>query len=826
MFRPVAVLMAGLAIAAWEGGRVRAAGPQQASSERPSPQASYRAVLDRYCVTCHNERMRTAGLTLDTLSLSTVSADAEVWETVLRKLHSGAMPPLGRPRPEPSTISGLMSWLMTEIDSAAAARPNPGRTESLHRLNRAEYRNAIRDLLALDVDVTALLPADLATQGFDNIAEGLSISPALLDAYLSAARKLSWLALSLPPVAAVVETQHVPTGLDQDTYVSEHLPFGSRGGFTLRHYFPVDGEYEIQIGLRRQEYDYIVGLAEPHLLEARVDGERVGRFTIGGPHGTPAPLSFVGNLTGGDEWELYNLRMDEDLRIRFRTTAGSHQVGVAFAESLNVLESVVQPFQRDFRNAGIGDDAYLWNPAVDSVSIGGPYEVEGPGDSASRRRILVCRPTRPADEEPCATTIISTLARRAFRGPVAEKDIQTLLGFYRQGHAEDGFDAGIQFALERILADPRFLLRVEVDPTDRPAGSIYYLSDLELASRLSFFLWSSIPDDELLDAATRGELKDPAVLGRHTQRMLADARSKALIDNFIGQWLELRNLQDATPDRRLFPEYTDNLREAFRRETELFVESQLREDRTVLDLLASDYTFLNEQLAQHYGIPGVYGHYFRRVTFDRNSPRGGLLGHASVLTVTSYPNRTSPVLRGKWLLENVLGTPPPPPPANIPPLEDRGENDRPASVRERLEQHRENPVCATCHSQIDPLGFALENFDAVGGWRATDEGTPIDASAVMADGTQVQGPAGLRQFLLSRPERFVETVTEKLLAYALGRSLRYYDMPAVRKIVRDAEATDYRWSSLVAGIVNSTPFQMRRSRAADSVPVAATSVRP
>ena len=776
----------------------------QVSPAEPSP---LRPVLNRYCVGCHNDRLRTAGLSLQALDAVHVAESAEVWEKVIRKVRSGAMPPPGRPRPDPPVVENVLAWLETELDGAAALDPDPGRTDSVHRLNRAEYQNAIRDLLALDVDVTSLLPADSADEhGFDNIANMLSVSPTLLDRYLSAARKLSRLAVGLPPRAPTIEEYRV--WLDQDGYLGEDLPFGSRGGAAIRHRFPVDGEYVIQVRLYRQLFDVIIGLGSPHEVEIRVDGERVLSSVIGGEEtGGAPPAGFVGDIFGNPAWEEYARNADAGLEVRFQAQAGSRLVTVSFlGRPTEVEDGVPHPPAYPER-----DESLESNPWVHTVAIRGPYEVSGPGDTPSRRKIFTCRPTQPREEQPCAERILTALAGEAYRRPATGREVRTLLRFYEEGRRDGTFDDGVQFALERLLADPKFLLRIEREPVDLAPGTVYAVSDLDLAARLSFFLWSSIPDPELLGLAARGELGTPDELDRQVRRMLADDRSKALVDNFVGQWLLLRNLPSAAPDPNAFPDFDENLREAFERETRLFVESAFREDRSVVDLLRANYTFMNERLARHYGVPNVYGSHFRRVTFGGDEPRGGLLGQGSFLTVTSYPNRTSPVLRGRWVLESLLGTPPPSPPADVPGLPDRGEDGRPASVRERLERHRENPACATCHAPMDPLGFALENFDAVGGWRDAEDGTPVDNSAVMPDGTEFRGPAGLRTFLVSQHRQFVGAMTEKLLAYALGRRLEYYDSPTVRGIVREAAASDYRLSAIILGIVRSPAFQMRRA---------------
>jgi mono/diheme cytochrome c family protein len=768
-----------------------------------------RAVLDRYCISCHNEKLKTAGLALDTLDLETVGANAATWERVILKLRAETMPPVGRPRPDEATYRRVASWLEDRVDRAAALRPDPGRTEAFHRLNRAEYQNAIRDLLALDVDVSALVPADNTFEhGFDNNADSLSVSPDLSSRYLSAARKLSRLAVGLAPAGPVVETYKVHPNLLQEERLSEDLPFGSRGGIAIRHYFPVDGEYVLRIRLHRNFSDYILGFSTPHDLEVRLDRTLVKRFSVGGEaKGKMAPLSFSGNIAGDPEWEYYMNTGDAGLEVRFPAKAGSHLVGVSFGRKMLYTDGVLQPRQRGYGR--FVDEQFDGLAAVEQVAIGGPYNVTGPGDTASRRQIFVCQ---PSEGEACARKIVGRLAKRAYRRPVSSSELDTLLSFYRRGREEAGFDAGIQFALERLLVDPDFLFRIERDPSNVPAGSAYRIDDVALASRLSFFLWSSIPDEELLDVAIAGRLRQPRELERQVQRMLADRRSRALIDNFASQWLRLRNLRDQERESSEYPEFDENLREAFRRETELFVETTFRDDRSIVELLSANYTFVNERLARHYGIPGVYGNRFRRVEFDRDDPRGGLLGQGSLLTLTSHSNRTSPVLRGKWLLESILGAPPPEPPADVPGLPDRGEGGKPASVRERLELHRRNPVCASCHAPMDPLGFALENFDAIGTWRRVSEaGTPIDATGTLPNGVKFEGPAGLRTVLLRQKEQFAATVTSKLLAYAIGRGLQDTDRPTVRAVVRDAAPADYRWSSIVLGIVKSLPFQMRKS---------------
>jgi mono/diheme cytochrome c family protein len=798
----------------------------QTSPAQGSAAAPNQEFLTRNCVACHSQRLQTAGLALDTIDVSQIGADAGKWENVVRKLRTGSMPPVGRPRPDAAQALAFVTALESALDRAAESRVNPGRP-AVHRLNRAEYANAIRDLLGIEVEVRTLLPADDADEhGFDNIADVLSVSPALLDRYMSAAKKVTRQALGRPLPGPAIQTYNVPRLLVQNARLSEDLPFGSRGGIAVRHAFPVDGEYSIKIKLQTNLYDYIRGLGRPHRLEVRVDGARVAEFVVGGEdHGSPAPASFAGAIFGNPAWEKYAHDADANLEARFTTKAGTRLVGVTFVdESSAVPEGVLQPRQVSYPLAI--DEMLLGDAAVENFALGGPFAGGSAGDTPSRRRILTCTPGSNANARGCARSILSALARRAYRRPVTSADVDGLLTFYDAGRRDDaeggpglsgveGFEAGIQRALERLLVDPEFLFRVEQDPAGAAPGSVYRVSDLELASRLSFFLWSSIPDDELLEVASRKRLSERGILQQQVRRLYGDPRARrALVENFAGQWLELRNIREHTPDPDIFEEFDENLRDAMRRETELFIDSQLSADRSVVDLLNADYTFVNERLARHYGIPGVYGERFRRVPLGAaQDHRKGLLGQASLLTVTSYPNRTSPVLRGKWVLGNFLGAPPPPPPPDVnATLNDKDESGRFVSVRARLEEHRRNPVCANCHAPMDPLGFALENFDPMGRWRTTAEGnSAIDASGALVDGSRFEGPAGLRSILLARREQFITTVTEKLLSYALGRRLEAFDQPAVRKIVRDAAADDYRWSSLVRGIVASVPFQMRRS---------------
>ncbi|MCY4076061.1 MAG: DUF1592 domain-containing protein [Acidobacteria bacterium] len=778
-------------------------GASTATAATAATAAGVEATLDRYCVACHSERvvegrgaapsmlvtqLREIGLAFDTLDLADLGGHTDVWERVVRKLESRSMPPVGRPRPDEETYEAVASWLETALDRHAAEAPNPGRRPALHRLSRTEYRNAVRDLLALDdlpkeFDVSTLLPADNATSGFDNLAELLFVSPATLERYLAAARRISRLALGDTTLPPIVDRYQLDRDLIQDGHL-DGLPLGTRGGALIRSHLPADGEYIVTV-------EFAQAARAEHEVEVSVDGERVGLFTIGG-----RPL--VRGASG-----VFAFEAEPPVDVRVPLDAGPREIAVAFLRRTGAQhEGLVRASRRGPRRG----------PAIATVSVSGPYGVDGSGDTPSRRRILTCTPDAGADATPCAREILSTLARRAYRRPVTEDDLGVLLPFYEGGAAQGGFERGIQHALERMLVSPEFLFRIERDPEDAAPGAPYRIGDLELASRLSFFLWSSVPDDELLDRAVAGQLRDPAVLEAEVRRMLADERSRALVDNFAEQWLYLRDVEAKEPDPGFFPGFDENLRQAFVRETALFIDSVLRADRSVSELLTADYTFLNERLAKHYGIPHVYGSHFRRVSLA-GTERRGLLGQGGILTLTSYATRTSPVLRGKWILENLLASPPPPPPPDIPALAETTDDGAALSMRAAMERHRANPACASCHAQMDPLGFALENFDAVGRWRARGESDePIDASGVLPDGTSFEGPTGMRHALLRDPERFVATVAEKLLTYALGRNLESYDMPAVRAIVRGAAADEHRFSSLVLGIVQSTPFQMRMPR--------------
>ena len=772
-----------------------AAAPQAATSPD-------HALLNKYCAGCHNERTKLGEFVLSTLDIENVSPHSERWEMVVRKLRARAMPPAGRPRPSEAQYESIIGRLETSLDRAAEANPDPGRTDTFRRLNRTEYQNAIRDLLDLHVDVSTLLPSDDSSHGFDNISVG-GLSPTLLERYLSAAQKLSRLAVGTPPRSAGAETIILPTDLTQEDHF-DGQPFGTRAGARVAHSFPTDGEYQIELRLTRDRNELIEGLNEPHQIEVSVDGVRQQMFTL-----TPAPRN--GPIDPVAPQYAPDQAADSHLNFRTKITGGPHVVQVAFIKRPSALvETERQPYLASYNS----DRTPRTQPALYSVTIAGPFNPSGIGDTPSRARVFSCKPSKASEETSCVRTILATLARRAYRRPATGEEVETLLGFYKQGRADGSFEHGVEMALRAMLTSPAFLFRIEQTPTQQSGSArrVYQVDNLALASRLSFFLWSSIPDDALLDAAVKGRLDDQAELEKQVRRMLADPRAEALVNNFAAQWLYLRNLDSVKPDNRLFPDFDDNLRQAFRRETEMLFENVMKQDRSVLDLLRADYTFVNERLAKHYGIPNVYGSHFRRIELGKDHVRGGLLGQGSIMTVTSYPNRTSPVLRGKWILENLLGTPVPPPLPNVPPLPENRPGDKVLTVRERMVQHRANPVCASCHQLMDPVGLATENFDAIGRYRTQSEaGTPVDASGGLPDGSTFEGALGLRQAVLNRPELFVTTMTEKLMTYALGRGLEHYDAAAVRRITRMAKAGDYRFSSVVLGIVNSTPFRMRRS---------------
>jgi mono/diheme cytochrome c family protein len=792
-----------LVLLGWTAPIVPVAGRTEAS-ERQSSQGSqasaaeYRAVLDKYCITCHNAQQKVAGLVLQDLDVAHPPANGAIWEKVIRKLRSSAMPPPGLPRPDAATRTAMQNWLESELDRAAVEHPDPGRLPLLHRLSRTEYRNAIRDLLALEnlpkeLDVTTLLPADNSASGFDNLAELLFVSPTQMERYLVAAQKISRLVVGDPGSPVITDTYALGPELPQDVHV-EGLPLGTRGGMLIRSTVPVDGEYQLKL-------EFANKATSVHQIEISVDGERAQLLTIG---------DVVAKKL--DQYDT-----DEptpDIRVRIPLKAGPQAIGVAFVQHTAALSEAANKLRARTRGP---------LPAFAAITFSGPYNATQAGDTPSRRRLLVCHPANGSQEAACANQILSTLVRRAYRRPATDADMQALIPFYNAGVQERDFDMGIQRTLERVLVSPQFLFRIERDPArqevsragedETPAAATvraYRISDLELASRLSFFIWSSIPDDELLDVAIKGKLREPAVLERQVKRMLADERSEALVTNFAAQWLYLRDIEAKRPDEEIFPDFDESLRHAMHRETELFLESIVREDHNVLDILRANYTFLNERLAKHYGIPNIYGTHFRRVTFPPGSVRGGLLGQGSILTLTSYATRTSAVVRGKWILENLLSAPPPPPPPNVPAFKATDTSGKALSMREAMEQHRRNPVCASCHTRMDPIGFALENYDAVGRWRTESAGQPIDSSGLLPDGTKFDGMAGLRELLLKRSEEFVDTIAEKLLTYAAGRNVDYVDAPVIRKVRREAAKNDYKFSSLVLGIVKSTPFQMRR----------------
>ncbi|MEO7651126.1 MAG: DUF1592 domain-containing protein [Bryobacteraceae bacterium] len=745
--------------------------------------------MARYCAGCHSSQTKAGGLDLAGVSADNVNQHPEVWEKVVRKMRARYMPPAGMPRPDERTYDAVVSALTASLDGSAAAKPDPGRTDTFRRLTRTEYQNAIRDLLAIDVNVSSLLPGDETSHGFDNVTVG-ELSPTLLERYLTAVRKISRLAIGSPSRAPGGDTMILPPDLTQEEHFDK-LPFGTRGGQVVRFTFPQDAVYEIQLRLQRDRNEHVEGLSARHEIDLMLDGQRLKLFTV-----TP-PLRGVDHSL-----------VDKELTLRVPVKAGPHVVSAAFLKTPSaLLETERQPYQAHFNM----DRHPRIKPAIYSITINGPYEAKGPGDTPSRSRILVCKPAKPGEEDGCAKKILATLMRRAYRRPVTAADFRAPLKLYQEARKEGGFEEGIEMALRAVLISPEFIFRVEQDPAGLAPNTPYRLTGVELASRLSFFLWSSIPDDELLDAAIGGKLRSPAMLEKQVRRMLGDPRSRVLATNFAEQWLYLRNLASASPDMRLFPDFDDNLRQSFRQETELFFESIMREDRNVLDLLRANYTFLNHRLAKHYGIPNIYGSRFRRVTFD-NGERGGLLRQGSVLTVTSYATRTSPVIRGKWILDNILGTPPPPPPAAVPALKENNSIGKELPMRARLAEHRANPACSGCHNLMDPIGFSLENYDALGRWRTTDAATPIDAAGGLPDGSKFEGVSGLQKALVSHPELFVTTFSEKLLTYALGRGLDHYDAPAIRRIVKDAGASDYRFTAVILGIVNSTPFQMRRSQ--------------
>ncbi len=807
-----------------------------AAAQAPAPVAASsvmgpsKAFVSTYCVTCHNARLKTAGLALDTMDVTDVGPHAATWEKVVVKLRAGLMPPAGVPRPAPAVMDEFASSLETALDKAAAAQPNPGRTEPFHRLNRAEYRNAIRDLFGVEVDVTTMLPTDEISYGFDNIAGVLKLSPLLAERYLTAAQKVTRLALGTP-APPIAELYRIPDQLDQDVRL-EGMPVGTRGGKRVDFHAPRDGEYLIKVRIGRGlDYDIPHFIGEQQ-LEISVDGEQVKVFVLPDTPGVNLNIERqvvqVARPAGGqgDAPAPANARrarpaqappdVDDDWVVQVPLTAGPHEIRATFPiKTAAVSEGFRKPFLKPYIGRGTDDSRETREGmALREMEIMGPINPGGAASSPSYQRVFTCTPTKASEEAGCARTILSSVARRAYRRPVTETDLTVLMEFFTMGRSTGTFESGVELALQRVLVSPSFLFRTEFEPAAAQSSStVYRINDFELASRLSFFLWSSLPDDELLDLAAQDKLHDPATLERQAKRMLTDPRSQAFTVNFAGQWLSLRRLPDIVPDPFLFPDYGDTLALAFQKEAELFFDAIVREDRPTVELLNANYTFVNERLAQHYGIPNVKGIAFRRVSLPDDSPRRGLLGKGAILTVTAMPNRTSPVIRGKWVLQNILGAPPPEPPPNVPALQENGEKvTKVKTLRARLEAHRANPVCASCHKLMDPIGFALESFDAVGRYRTHDENfEPIDNSGVYPDGSRIDGLAGLRQVMVNRSPQFVSNVTNTLMTYALGRGVEYYDQPAIRSIMREAAPGDYRFSSLIVGIVKSTPFQMRRS---------------
>ena len=789
---------------------------QQPDSTTQNSVEGYRSMLDRYCVSCHNETLKTAGLMLDKANLADISEDLPLWERVVTKLSLHAMPPVGIPaRPDDNESASLLGYLQNELDRHAQANLKPGRPP-IHRLNRNEYTNAIRDLLNMEIDAAALLPPDNIAEGFDNNADVLMLSPLLMERYMFAASKISRLALGSSTMDPVSETYTVSDDLLQRQRMSEDLPFGSRGGASLQHYFPLDGEYTISVTLQRSLQGFIRGLRKQHTLDLRLDHKRLSTLKVGGEvHGRSGPLwtNYMDLRFNGDTDQLgYEYSADDALEIRFPAKAGTHLVGVTFVDKGTKSTGIQQP-----ELTLLDTISYKGGePGVETVTITGPYQPTGPGQSASREKIFVCQPLPAAtteEHEACARTILSNLARQAYRRPVTSDDMDYLLSYYRAGQQDDGFESGIELALQSIIAGPDFLFRIEQDPQDVAAGEAYPLSDIELASRLSFFLWSTIPDEELLKIAEQGHLREPGVLDQQVRRMMKDPRFQQFMDNFGGQWLAVRDVDLVAPNLDIFPDFDDELRIAFKQEVKLWFESMVREDRSVLELLTSDYTYVNERLARHYGIPEVNGSRYRRVSVNRPERRG-LLGKGGILLATAYNNRTSPVLRGKWVLENLLDMPPPPPPDNVPALATDDDGGKALTLKQAMERHRANPVCSTCHKLMDPIGFALENFDAIGAFRTryADANAEVDASGVLFDGSTFSNTNEFQNVFMEHSERVVHTVTTKLLTYALGREVEHYDQPVIREIVNKIAQDNYRWSSLILAVADSMPFQYRSAR--------------
>jgi len=770
-------------------------------------------IANQYCLACHNDALATSGLSLQNIDFKNINKNAEIFEKVVKKLRAHMMPPSGMPRPDFETYGVMTSWLESELDRNWQENPNPGRITPIHRMNRYEYNNAINSLLGIEVDVMELLPGDPTADGsFDNIASALPFTPAHMERYMSVARQVTRLATGLPPLTPGIANYEIPLYMSQDWRQNEDMPFGSRGGISVRHNFQYDGEYTIKIDLETNYQDYVKGLGWAQILDLRLDGKLLERFTIGGDApGTPTPLSFSGTGEPGSiDWEQYMLyEATEGLEITVPVTAGPHSVTASYVRQQVIEEGIPQPRQGGRLPAN--NEAYLDYQKIHAIEIGGPYSIgENLGDAPSRQLIFSCYPDELSEEASCATEILTRIARKAYRRSITGNDVQILLSFFNRGREQGGsFDEGIQFALEFILSDPDFLIRSYHAPVELAVGEIFNLSDAELATRLAFFLWSSPPDEELIQVAENGALSDPQVYEQQVIRMLKeDLATKTLVEDFAAQWLNLRRLEEVNINTVLFPQYDVSLIEAFEKETEMFIGESIKTDSSIIELLNAEHTYVNERLARHYEIENVYGSRFRKETLPDTNKRGGLLAQGALLTVTSYPGRTSPVLRGKWLLDNLLGTPPPPPPPNVPILPEAEAGQIPTSIRERLAQHREDPICSSCHVVIDPLGFALENFDVIGTWREFDEvGNPVDPNGNYPGGVEFSGFTDLRRWMLSRPEQFAHTLTEKLMTYALGRRVEYYDQPVIRQIVRDASDVEYKWSSIILGIVNSPAFK-------------------
>jgi len=785
------------------------------AQDNPGNDASrFFGVINQYCVTCHNDALRTAGFSLQHANFNDMGEHAETWEKVLRKVKVKTMPPSGMPRPDDATYAAFADFLTISLDNYAVDNPSPG-VAAIRRLNRTEYFNAIRDLLAVEINDSTILPADDTMFGFDNVGAVLTLSPMLTEQYITAARKIRYQALGHPDMPAEFFTYNAPRYLMQEDWVSDDLPFGSRGGMVIQHHFPMDGEYILQIRLQKNSRDYIRGLVHiPHDIDIRLDDRQIARLSVGGEKFGKSSGMFSSSAQGDPDQEQYERYSDEAQEVRFNAKAGTRKVSVAF------LKKLALPEEPSYSRMSIIDYAQLKAgvPGIGAVRIGGPYNAKVSTESDTHKKIYVCKPVNDRDVN-CAKKIISNLGRLAYRRTLTRGELNGLMDFFQQGRNAGGFDEGIGLAMERILAGPKFLFVTEQTPKNVKHSEVFSISDLELATRLSLFLWSTIPDDELLTVAESGQLRKPEILKQQIQRMLADTRSRTLVENFAAQWLNLGRLNASAPNGEIFPYFDDNLRQAFRKETELFFDYVFRNDRPLLELLDADYSFVNERLAKHYGIPDVFGNHFRMVELT-DGTRGGLLGQGSILTVTSYANRTAPTIRGKWILQNILGAPPPPPPANIPALRNTNDEGKVLNMRQQMEQHRANPVCATCHKVMDPLGFALENYDAIGTWRTIDTASKesIDASGALPDGTPFIGLAGLKEVLLEKRQYdFIMTAIERMLTYSLGRGIDHQDAPAMRAIMRQSEPDNYRLSSIIMAVIQSMPFQMRRAPSHDDI---------